>query len=679
MAKRVAKWILGFVILSLIGGWTRRDEAAPETFAKGLGAWHPKEGAWTVRDGRAMAEAGFSMLIRGAETLKDVEVSADVAYLSDEPHAAAGLAFRLGDDATGYAAGYREVEKGVDPKLGPWERPVVQLFRIDRDGWKLLQESKIEGARSGKLRRLKIVGRGPEIWVFDEDMKTPVLKEFDNTYDRPGLVGLWKDHQGTGLFDNAKVSQGAVEGQTSPSRTDWSWVRGAVYVRSNAVNAVQMWHDYWAHTDVIDRELNDASIYGFNMVQVYVHWIVWDRHGEEYLKRVDDFLVRADRAGLKVNLIMWDDCGHVEPSLTIADPVPGRHNSQMMPNPSHRIRDSDAEMMEHKERFRSYVEGFASRFKDDPRVAFWQIYNEGMGPKEAYRQGVGDANLNRLMDWTRGWMKEIGVKAPLTATGGAFYGPKYADFPTYHSYTMTSQPLPNADGGPEHLCTETLNRPGSTIETCLRDLAGKKNGFVVWELMIGRDNCRFPWGHADGLDEPKAPFHGVIYPDGHPWDVGEIRALLGDSRYDALRPKLFQVEYFDGVFQTLKKTSVTPTIDFELGDEPGTGSPDASAGLDKDHFSIRWTGRLTAPISGAYIITSETDGAISVWLDSKKVIQKDDHQRREVLGTADLIGGESKSLRVDYAHRAGPASAHLFWTGPGLKRQALRLAEKTDK
>ena len=45
-----------------------------------------------------------------------------------------------------------------------------------------------------------------------------------------------------------------------------------------------MWHDYWDHTDVLDRELSYASCYGFNTVQVYLHWIVWDLHRKEYLK-----------------------------------------------------------------------------------------------------------------------------------------------------------------------------------------------------------------------------------------------------------------------------------------------------------------------------------------------------------------------------------------------------------
>ena len=172
------------------------------------------------------------------------------------------------------------------------------------------------------------------------------------------------------------------------------------------------------HRLLLDRELSYASLYGFNMVQVYLHWIVWDRHKEDYLKRIEDFLDRAGKHGLKVNLILWDDCGHVEPSLTFANPVPGRHNSQMMPNPSHTFFDSEAELTAHKDRFQGYVVGVVGRFKDDKRIAFWQLYNECMGPKEQYRNGNADANLNRLLGWTREWVKGTGAKHPVTATGG---------------------------------------------------------------------------------------------------------------------------------------------------------------------------------------------------------------------------------------------------------------------
>ena len=305
-------------------------------------------------------------------------------------------------------------------------------------------------------------------------MNAPVVREYDAEYDREGRVGLWKDHLGTGAFANFSIAAPAVD-PTPPLRMDWSWVRGVVYVRSDAVNSVQMWDDYWDHTGVLDRELSYASCYGFNMVQVYLHWIVWDHDKKDYLNKIEDFLRRASGYGLKVNFILWDDCGHVEPSLTFADPIPGRHNSQMMPNPSHAVRDSASEMTAHKDRFRDYVQGVVGRFKDDKRIAFWQLYNECMGPKEQYRAGEADANLNRLLAWTRDWVKGTQTEIPVTATGGGFYGPKYSDFYTYHSYrTDRKQQLPNADGGPEHLCTETLDRPACDLTDCVKEFGRRR-------------------------------------------------------------------------------------------------------------------------------------------------------------------------------------------------------------
>ena len=126
--------------------------------------------------------------------------------------------------------------------------------------------------------------------------------------------------------------------------------------------------------------------------------------------------------------------------------------------------------------------------------------------------------------------------------------------------------------------------------------------------MVGRDNCRFPWGHPDGNDEPATPFHGVVYPDGHPWDVREVKVLLGDDRFAALKKKVFEVEYYGGDFKSRKKTSITPCIDFDLGNEPGYGSPDSSAGVGVDDFSIRWMGKLVAPAAGRTLLPPTATG-----------------------------------------------------------------------
>lgn len=172
--------------------------------------------------------------------------------------------------------------------------------------------------------------------------------------------------------------------------------------------------------------------------------------------------------------------------------------------------------------------------------------------------------------------------------------------------------------------------------------------------MIGRDNCRFSWGHPDGPDEPTAPFHGVIYPDGHPWDVGEVKGLSGDVAFAAREGKLFRAEDFDGEFRAGEKSSVTPRIDFDPGDEPGTGSPDASAGIGKDGFAVRRTGRMVVPAAGPSTLYGDSDGLLRL--------------RGRSSWRGPVVPDQ---IRVEYVHRGGAASAHVSWRGPRLDKQIL--------
>ena len=259
----------------------------------------------------------------------------------------------------------------------------------------------------------------------------------------------------------------------------------------------------------------------------------------------------------------------------------------------------------------------------------------------------------------------------MTATGGGFYGPKYSDFYSYHSYAPPGGgALPGAGGGPEHLCTETLNRPAADLFDVLEDLAGRDNGFVVWELMVGRDNCRFPWGHADGRDEPVEPFHGVVYPDGHPWRATEIQALLGNEAFGELEKQTFRAEYFTGEFFEKTKTSLVPWVDFDLGDAPGTRSPDASAGLSGDEWSVRYTAAVTPARAGQYEFFIDAEGEVKLWVGGNVLMHKKRGTR--LATTLGLEAGRDYEVRIEYVHRGGRAAARIEWGGPGLGRRVLR-------
>lgn len=539
---------------------------------------------------------------------------------------------------------------------------IVQLHRLPH--FELLQEARVIGTvKPDEPIRLKASAQGPFLRVWANDLSAPAITEFDDTWPAAGFVGL-KAVNNKAWFDNVVISA-AAEALPKPVVRDWSWVKGAVFITSDRVNSYQMWEEY--HPDTIDRELFYARFYGLNTVQVYLNFLCWQKLGPTYLDRLEDFLQRADRHQLKVTFILFDDVGNVEPPhlAPYPPPVPGIHNSQMMGSPGRAI--VDQQYTAHRDQLKAYVQAVVNAHKTDPRILFWQTYNE---PSHA-------TTLPLLKDSYQ-WIKETGCQIPVSATGGgAFYGSYYSDFPTYHSYLAPDAPAAQGmvlgDGGPEHLCTETLDRPGVDMPKLVNYFAARTNGWIVWELMIGRDNCRFPWGSKKGAPEPAVPFHGLIYPDGHPWAVDDIKLLRGG---DLTTLPVFEVQYFgDPDFKTLKKTSIVPRLDFELNAEPGTAASDASAGIGDTRWANRYRGTVTAPQTGTHTFFADSDGQVRVWLDGRQILNKPSlNARQEVEGRARLEAGKPHPLLVEYVHDTGPAVLHLKWSGPGLEKQAVFAA-----
>ena len=118
---------------------------------------------------------------------EDFEVAADVAYSHAEVHAASGLLFRYAEDGTGYAVGLREIGRERIPSSVRGSA-VLQLYRLERDGGSRSRAKNILGCRSGVLRGSRWCARDRDIWVYDNDMKTPVLSEYDPKIRSAGLI-----------------------------------------------------------------------------------------------------------------------------------------------------------------------------------------------------------------------------------------------------------------------------------------------------------------------------------------------------------------------------------------------------------------------------------------------------------------------------------------------------------
>jgi hypothetical protein len=439
---------------------------------------------------------------------------------------------------------------------------------------------------------------------------------------------------------------------------DWRWVQGCVFVPTSDVNEAQQWDQY--DPVINDRELHYASIYGINCVRVYLHFDIYLKKKDALLKDIENFLTLADKYGIKTEFVFFDDCWNQPPADILSPdykypaPIPGVHNSRWLVSPGENVRQHYAE---YKSRLKSYVQDIVNAHKDDKRIAFWETYNE---PNHS-------AETKRLLQDAYDWVHETGTSIPLTATGHGFAGDPYSDFKSWHEYG-------NYDyiGTPDELNTECMNREGQSVPGIVEHFKGK-TGFIMWEFGIGRDNCRFAW--SENREHPRPteatkPFHGIVYPDGHPWSVDDVKALLGADGFS--NAPLFDVEYFkDANFTELAKKSVTPFIDFDLGTERGTGSPDASAGVPQENFSIRWTGTILPATKGTYTFYADGNHDVKVFVNNKLVLQKSTPVRKKISKKIKLPGGQPVAVKIEYIHATGDPSLHISWSGPGFGKQIL--------
>ncbi len=283
---------------------------------------------------------------------------------------------------------------------------------------------------------------------------------------------------------------------------DWTWVHGAVFVPTNAVNEAQEWDQY--DPAVNDRELHEASVYGITCVRVFLHEGIYEKKKDDLLREIDDFLSRAAKYHIKVDFVFFDSCWNnppedlTSPNYTYPAPVYGRHNSSWLKGPSDDVLGHYAA---HKDELKAYVQDIVTAHKDDSRIALWETYNE---------PDKGSAQVTQLMSDALGWVHDTGTSIPVTATGGAFKGDAYSDFKSWHCYDAGLWLPPDPASV---LCTECMNRQDQSVPGVVRHFKGKE-GFMMWEFGIGRDNCRFSWDTLKNpaKSEPLVPFHGLIFP-----------------------------------------------------------------------------------------------------------------------------------------------------------------------
>ncbi|MBC8119198.1 MAG: hypothetical protein H7X75_06470, partial [Burkholderiaceae bacterium] len=122
-----------------------------------------------------------------------------------------------------------------------------------------------------------------------------------------------------------------------------------------------------------------------------------------------------------------------------------------------------------------------------------------------------------------------------------------------------------------------------------------------------------------------------------------------------------------GAYFNNKTLSGTPVLlrTEQLNYDWGKASP--GTGVSADQFSVRWTGKIEAPVTGSYRFQTVSDDGIRVSIDGAVIIENWSVNGAPTNTGPDinLVAGQRVSIVVEYFENTKNAVARLRWRTPG--------------
>ncbi|OJV40714.1 MAG: beta-glucosidase [Bacteroidales bacterium 36-12] len=211
----------------------------------------------------------------------------------------------------------------------------------------------------------------------------------------------------------------------------------------------------------------------------------------------------------------------------------------------------------------------------------------------------------------------------------------------------------------------------------------KKSESMKNIAVIGNNALIFAAGGGSGL---VTPFSYVSYFDGLK-ALGEQKGFNVKfvDKYDHMQDVLFtssssnenglKGEYFNN--KNLSGTPVATRTDKRIGFEwtMGSGVP----GVNKNDFSVRWTGELRPVQSGTYEFIVSGDDGYRLFIDNIEVISEFfDGGLRERKYSKALTVGQKYAIRLEYFQAGGGASVDFAWAKPGDENRFKTELDNAD-
>lgn len=341
-----------------------------------------------------------------------------------------------------------------------------------------------------------------------------------------------------------------TEARAAAWQTERGWRVGCNFAPSTASNQLEMWQAPTFDPETLDRELGFAASLGFTSMRVFLHDIVWQREAGEFGDRIEKYLDIADRHGIATLFVLFDGVWNPHPRAGAQpEPRPRVHNSCWVQGPGADVLADPAR----QGALEPYVTGVIDRFRDDPRIDGWDLFNEPDNPNFAYRsEELTDKSeracelLTKVFAWARAvdpsqpltagvWRNDWGDAARLTPIERLSLDA--SDIISFHCYgdidDLTTRVNTLRRYNRPILCTEFMARTaGSTFDPHLGWMKEQGVGAYCWGFAAGRIQTEYGWDSwvKDYTAEPDPWFHDVVRQDGTPYDAAEaayIRSLTG--------------------------------------------------------------------------------------------------------------------------------------------------------